>query len=196
MKKRKFPLHLAALAAVVFTLAGFAAVAADEGTANNPLVSLSYLNNIFKPAILSEVDAKVSAQETRIKSDFSAALTAYQSEVEQTLSGISGGAPITGQSTATYAVVTLNGSQTLTGTVGTEIMLRIGTATCVASSSPGLIDMTDGSALNPGAALVTNHLYMTTIDPAESKPLLPSSRFWCGANIRSNKPSQRTEPIS
>ncbi len=174
MKKRKYPLHLIALAAVVFTLAGFAAVAAEEGTANNPLVSLSYLNNIFKPTVLSEVDAKVAAQETRIKGEFSAQMTAYQSEVERKLSGLSGGAaPVTGQSTATYAVVTLSANQILTGTVGTEIMLRIGTATCVASSSPGLIDMTTGGSLNPGAALVTNHLYMATIDPRGIKATSP-----------------------
>ena len=43
-------------------------------------------------------------------------------------------------------------------------MLRVGTATCVSPSSPGLIDETAASTLNNGGALVTNHLYMVTID--------------------------------
>jgi hypothetical protein len=62
-------------------------------------------------------------------------------------------------------VVTLSSGQKLNGTVGTEIMLRVGTATCVASSAPGIIDMNAGGTLNAGYPLVTNHLYMVTIDP-------------------------------
>lgn len=165
MKNRKFPMRLAALVLVVFTLAGFAAVAAEQGTTNDPLVSLSYLTSIFKPSILTEVDTKVAAQETRIKSDFTTQLGAHKTEVDKLVSGLSGGATVTGQSSATYSVVTLSSGQTLTGTIGTEIMLRVGTATCVASSAPGLIDVTTGGALNPGAALTANHLYMATIDP-------------------------------
>ena len=43
-------------------------------------------------------------------------------------------------------------------------MLRVGTASCVSDSSPGLIDETDASVLENGAQLARNHLYMTTIE--------------------------------
>ena len=43
-------------------------------------------------------------------------------------------------------------------------MLRIGSASCVAPSDPGLVDETTGSTLANGGALVQNHLYMMTID--------------------------------
>jgi hypothetical protein len=43
-------------------------------------------------------------------------------------------------------------------------MLRVGSASCVAPSSPGLIDETDGTTLESGKGLVKNHLYMMTID--------------------------------
>ena len=43
-------------------------------------------------------------------------------------------------------------------------MLRIGTASCVSPSNPGLIDETSGGTLNNSGALVQNHLYMMTIE--------------------------------
>lgn len=43
-------------------------------------------------------------------------------------------------------------------------MLRIGSASCVSPSNPGLIDETAGTTLNNGGALSTNHLYMMTIE--------------------------------
>ena len=54
--------------------------------------------------------------------------------------------------------------QTLKGQVGTEVMLRVGTAVCTASSAPGLIDTSSASTLDNGAALAKNHLYMMTIE--------------------------------
>ena len=63
-----------------------------------------------------------------------------------------------------FRVVTLNNGQTLTGQVGCELLLRIGSAVCKASDSPGLVDSTDASNLNNGGALVTNHLYLVTIE--------------------------------
>ena len=60
--------------------------------------------------------------------------------------------------------MTLNEGQTLTGGVGCEVMLRVGSAVCVSPSDPGLIDETTGSTLADGASLVQNHLYMMTIE--------------------------------
>ena len=63
-----------------------------------------------------------------------------------------------------FQVVTLSSGQTLTGDIGCEVMLRVGTATCVAPSTPGLIDETTAGTLNHGGSLVQNHLYMMTIE--------------------------------
>lgn len=63
-----------------------------------------------------------------------------------------------------FVLVTLSKGQILNGEVGTEVLLRVGTAQCVAASSPGLIDTTDASAINDAAALKKNHLYMMTIE--------------------------------
>ena len=61
-------------------------------------------------------------------------------------------------------MVTLSNGQTLTGQIGCEVMLRVGSAVCVSSSAPGLIDETAASTLNNGGGLVQNHLYMMTIE--------------------------------
>ena len=61
-------------------------------------------------------------------------------------------------------LVTLSSGQTLTGDIGCEVMLRVGTATCVAPSAPGLIDESAGSTLSNGGSLVQNHLYMMTVE--------------------------------
>ena len=60
--------------------------------------------------------------------------------------------------------MTLKQGQQLIAGAACEILLRSGTAVCVSDSSPGLVDMTDGSALAPGGALSANHLYLATID--------------------------------
>ncbi len=63
-----------------------------------------------------------------------------------------------------FVLVTMSKGQTLKGQVGTEVMLRVGTAVCTASSAPGLIDTSSASTLDNGAALAKNHLYMMTIE--------------------------------
>ena len=63
-----------------------------------------------------------------------------------------------------YVLVTLQKGQTLHGAVGTEVMLRVGTAVCTASSAPGLIDTTDASTINDGKSIEKNHVYMMTIE--------------------------------
>ena len=154
MKRKRWTvrgLFLLAMAALCVTT--FSA-AADPGSASDPLVTLSYLNNTYLSTILSQVDAKITQR--------NAALSA---QIDQKIAA-SGGtvvSPGTG-SASTFSVVTLSSGQTLVGDVGCEVMLRVGTAACVAASSPGLVDETTGSTLDGGKALTQNHLYMITVE--------------------------------
>lgn len=118
-----------------------AAMAAEVGSAGDPLVTLSYLNDVFREEILELVDSKIQERDR----------------------GLAGGQ--TGSAYGdTFSVVTLENGQVLTGEIGCEVMLRVGTAVCVASSSPGLIDETSAGTLAGGGALVQNHLYMMTVE--------------------------------
>ena len=141
MKKWKI-----AAAAVCVCLLFTAAYAAGAGSANDPLVTLSYLNNTFSQKVQTMVNDTVDARKT---------------EMEQALAKVLGqGGNGSGN---VFTVVTLSKGQTLVGDVGCEVMLRIGTAVCGTSDSVGLIDTTSGSNLGSGGALATNHLYMVTI---------------------------------
>lgn len=140
MKRRNFFLRLAAAAALCGVLVT-SALAAEAGSAQDPLVTLSYLNETFMNTILARVDEKIAAR------------------TGQTAGQAPGAA-----SAAVFTVVTLANGQTLTGDIGCEVMLRVGTAVCVTPSAPGLIDETSAATLNNGGALVQNHLYMMTIE--------------------------------
>lgn len=145
-----------ALALIAAVSVGAAAAAGSAGTESDPLVTLSYLEKVFAPTVEAAVDRAVAANEKSLKAELDAAIDRWSA------SAGSGGTS-TGTSSAAFRVVTLSRGQTLTGEVGCEVMLRIGTAVCVSSSSPGLIDTTGGGTLNDGGSLATNHLYMVTI---------------------------------
>lgn len=135
--------------------AGTAALAA--GGTDDPLVSLGYLNKVFAPTVYDAVDKAVQDNEANLKAELDRTIEAWDTRLQSSSSAQGG-------DSASFQVVTLSKGQTLTGKVGCEVMLRIGAAVCITDSAPGLIDTTDGSTLNYGGALQTNHLYMVTIE--------------------------------
>ena len=128
MKKNRWYLRLLALLVLCGALNVTITAAAEAGSSDDPLVTLSYLNETFMDSIMERVDQKIAS------------------------------------AASNFTVVTLTSGQVLTGDIGCEVMLRVGTAVCVSPSSPGLIDETAATALNNGSALVQNHLYMMTIE--------------------------------
>ena len=164
MKQKKWPLRLLSGGLVTAALVGVAVAAGQQGSQSDPLVTLSYLQQQALPQVLEDVDEKVAARQQELEDKLSAVADGYVQEVEAALSG-SGGAGTGGQTgSAVYQVVELSAGQTLTGSAACELLLRSGTATCVSDSSPGLVDMTDGSTLANGGALKANHLYLATIE--------------------------------
>ena len=141
--KNKWALRLAALMLISCLAMTGVSLAMEPGSASDPLVTLSYLNETFLGQIMTQVDQKIAARNSQL--------------LQQ--SGGTGSA-----SSAEFTVVTLSQGQTLTGGIGCEVMLRIGSASCVSPSNPGLIDETTAAALNNGGALAVNHLYMMTIE--------------------------------
>ena len=137
--KTKFKIIGVVAAVALVVTAAYAATSA--GSSSGPLVTLSYLTQVFTPQV-EEVSEK--ADELTGK---------FDQAIAQAGTG----------SSSVFSVVTLSSGQTLVGDVGCEVMLRIGSATCVSDGSTGLIDVTDGSTLSDGENLVTNHLYMVTI---------------------------------
>ena len=141
--KNRWALRLTALMLISCLAMTGVSLAVEPGSASDPLVTLSYLNETFLGQIMTQVDQKIAARNSQLLQH-------------------SGG---TGSvSSVEFTVVTLSSGQVLTGDIGCEVMLRIGSASCVSPSNPGLIDETTAAALNNGGALAVNHLYMMTIE--------------------------------
>ena len=147
---------LAAVSVCALLAVGVTAFAA--GGSDDPLVSRGYLEKVFAPSVYEKVDKAVKDNEAALKTELNKTIDGWDKKL-----GGQTSAPSQGGDSASFKVVTLSKGQTLTGQVGCEVMLRIGTAVCVTDYSPGLIDTTDGTTLNNGGALQTNHLYMVTI---------------------------------
>lgn len=157
MKTRRKTLLTTVLSVGVLTLL----LGAAAGGQTDPLVTMSYLNDINTPAILKQVDAKLDSREQTLVDKLNGVADAYSEEV-QSLIGSSGGN--TGAASSVFTVVTVKAGQQLLGSTGCELLLRSGSAICVAASEPGLVDSTEGTTLTSGAAVQPNHLYLITAD--------------------------------
>ena len=115
-------------------------VTADQvyTTKDDPLVSLSYVNDVLGPQIMQQVLAKIDAEYIKI------------SDIGSTAGG-------------SYALLTLAKGETLMASTCCEVVVLSGTATTVVTSAAnlsagnGISDLTVGTVLINGKTLPTNH---------------------------------------
>ncbi len=183
MKSRKWTLSLAALLLVVLMSTCYLAITAEYGSEDDPLVTLSYINDVLAPEATAKIDAIFDEKASEFDSLISSKMSSIQSEIDQkvaqsasstpsdalvqavkaaVLEELGGSAP-SGQSSSSWKVIKLENGRSLTAEVGCEILLRIGSAQCVASGSPGLINLSSGTDLSNGGSLSINNLYIVTI---------------------------------
>ncbi len=158
--KKKSVRTLACLLLVGTVLAAFAAMAASVGSQSDPLVTLSYLNDTFLGEVLQSVDEKLTSRDAALRQETEQAVEKAQRELLGQLGGSV--TDSTGGVAASYTAVELSAGQTLYGEAGCEVLLRRGSAKCVAAdkTTPGLVDVTSGASLGNGGALLENHLYL------------------------------------
>ena len=153
-KSRKWTLLASALALTALCVG---AAVAGNGDENDPLVTLSYLEQIVIPDVVSQVETKAEARQEELKKSLDEQIAAYKKEITA-LTDSAGSA-----GNASYTLVTLTGGQTMALDVGCELMLRVGTVKVNSNTNPALIDIATGESVNNGASLTKNHLYMATI---------------------------------
>lgn len=153
MSKGKKILIAAAVLVLVALVSGLTTMAVTSyGSRNDPLVTLSYLNDTLTPELEKAFNQALEEK------------TAEMTEKFQEIVDASGGGSNGSAQPSGFSVVTLNNGQTVTCGVGTEIMLRLGTAVSAGPDTPRLIDETGGqSVADAGTALTVNHMYMVTI---------------------------------
>ena len=154
MKKpdKRWTIRLGALALSAVLLGTVAALAAG-GDQNDPLVTLSYLNQTAIPQIVKQVEEKTAVRQKELEQTFSDQLSQHQQ---------GGQSPSSGGS-ASYTLVSMSKGQVMSLGVGCEILPRVGAVTVKANTAPALIDLSTGGTVNSGASLTRNHLYMATI---------------------------------
>lgn len=133
-----------------------ASVAAN-GDQSDPLVTMSYLDKVVIPQVISKVEGNMVTRQSELEKSFQDQIAQYKREME---SHVPNG-PVEGS--ADYELVTLQQGQTLSLDVGCEVMLRIGSITVRSDSNPALVDISTGDELQKNAALIKNHLYMATM---------------------------------
>ena len=149
--EKRLSIRLGALA-LSAVLLGTVAALGEGGGQTDPLVTLSYLNQTAIPQIVQQVEEKTAAKQKELEQAFAKELEQYGGQA----GGGSGGQ-------ASFTLVSLTGGQVMSLDVGCEVLLRIGAVTVQADSSPALIDLSSGAAVDSGASLTKNHLYMATI---------------------------------
>jgi len=150
-KKRKILITAAAVILLAALAVGITAVATNNfGTAEDPLISLSYLTNTLTPNLKSQFQTMLDSSEDSLTTYIDA-----QVEAAKNQSGTSGG--------ESYKVVTLSKGQTISGAVGCEFILRIGSAACAGDDSPGLVNTSTGGTIDAGEELVKNNVYLVSI---------------------------------
>lgn len=134
--KHKLPLFLTCGLAL-------SAMASAVGNADDPLISLSYLNGVFADKLDARIDDRLDSTDWTARSD-------------------SDGTPV-GSVTAAWAEQRMNNGDTLQGSTGTNALLLAGDA-FVTFSAGTVVDVTQGIAVPSGTALQVQHRYLVAED--------------------------------
>ena len=119
---------------VAVIAASFTAIwASNVGGADDPLVSVSYIENVLMPRIVSYINARLAGVETTNPND----IAGYNPQFE---------------------VVSVPAGRRIVGESGTEFIVRTGQATIIASDLGGISDVTDGGDLSHATVAPHNHL--------------------------------------
>lgn len=135
-------------ALVLAAMAAFGVTAAAAyDSSEDPLVSLSYLTKIFKTELLEELNDTIESEIARRMDNLD--LSQYQPSYEEP-------APT---ASSTYEVIELSWGDALYAAGACDIMLRSGSAYCIApDASQGIADYTSGTEIYNYQYLTKNHM--------------------------------------
>ncbi|MCL2747375.1 MAG: hypothetical protein FWE59_01810 [Oscillospiraceae bacterium] len=204
MAGKKWVVGLSGFLLVALLFAGYMALAAGSGSRDDPLVTVSYFTEELMPSLNRRLDEAIAARSNDFKKDMNQHYDTLMAELEAAIKKSGGGitgdlndpafiekvanavAEKSGASGATGGMDTMrrvdvDSGKTITLSVGGEALLRLGSATCVATGTPGLVDTTDGTELSGGGALLKNHLYLCTVEGRGIKATTAMTVFIRGA---------------
>lgn len=146
----------AMLCALAIAAGGITAIAANQGSQEDPLLTLSYLDKVLKPQLETQVDQAVERNKTDLMEKLDKAVADYESRVDQRLAAAGVGA---------FQSKSLAKGEQFTPGAGRELLVVSGEVTAVGQ----LTDTTAGTAVQAGDKLTAGHLYVTAAAGAGCK---------------------------
>lgn len=137
---------LALLSAMTVTV-----LAATYDSSEDPIISLSYLTDVFRPNLVKEYETKIAALEAKIDALSGGTYTPVETEPESDTASQA--------VSSTYEVIEMKYGDCLFAEGPIDILLRSGKAICIApSASQGISDYTEGVEIYNGENLTINHM--------------------------------------
>lgn len=158
MKKSK-PLIITILM-LVLMISSYAAINAEYGSKEDPLVSLSYIKEVLVPSTIDNIDAVVEEKTSAYLGDLDQKVKDFSnnfSDNAQVAGFVSSVASEYAKMENTTQVVNLSSGQTININSGTEFLVRSGTAMVL---SNGIINTTAGQNATANTTALANNLYL------------------------------------
>ena len=170
---KKWMIWLTCVMVAVLMVAGLGVIAAEYGSQSDPLITLSYIEEVLLPQTKDDVDEQIQ----EALEDYEDLLSTQSKDVEKYIdkklrsfaAGDIDDALIAEIATAIvqqmdasvpanapWAVVDVPAGYTVACEAGVQVILRAGQVSCDAA----LVDLSDGETLS-GGNLTANHLYTT-----------------------------------
>lgn len=146
---------LALLSALTVTV-----LAASYDSSEDPIISLSYLTEVFRPSIVRDYEEKIDALEAKIDALSSGGITppvtGPETQPEPETEPVPETQPAAGM---TYEVIQMKYGDCLFAAGPIDILLRAGSAICIApDAAQGISDYTEGVEIYNGESLTKNHM--------------------------------------
>lgn len=176
--RRRFTITVGAVLMVCMLATGYAAVAAEYGSTDDPLITQSYLEQVLMPSLTSTAEGAAKSEAARYQSAMEKKITDMSQALDDKIAALAArlakddgfakkvaqaGGIVQGDA---WAAVTIAPGKTLKLDANSEVILRSGSATCVESAGTGLVDLSGGGALSADAALRSDHRYIATTQGA------------------------------
>ncbi len=143
---------------VLFSLIVFAGIritygtVAEPGSEQDPVITLSYIQQVTIPKIHEYVDEKINEYKNIIEQ-----IKSSQDQMESRISTVEH------KNKTQFIVVSVKSGQKLIGDAGAEMILRMGLATIISTEKGGLADVTGGIDLVYGDEMPANHLLVVPL---------------------------------
>lgn len=174
MNNKKWTIWLTCALVAVLMVAGLGVIAAEYGSQSDPLVTLSYIEQVLLPQAKKDVDQQVEDSMEDFEDLLNAKNKDIQKYIDKKLRSFASGdvdealveeiaalileeGETSSVSNAPWAVITVPAGATVVCEPGVQAVLRSGQA----SSTALLVDLSNGEDLTAGKALALNHMYVT-----------------------------------